>query len=225
MFRALLFGLLAGIPICAAVEVHLEVDAQLPMTRRMLFVVDRSGSMHGDHFHRALNAVSQLLETPTDDLEVGVIAFNDATIRWPGRPEPERAKPVPPGWASLPSEEAVSAANRWLEELGAGGDTLIMPALRDALAEPRKELSVVLVTDGLFGRERTSEIHALIASLQEDRERRGLERAVIGVYGLGAPQKILYEIAEMGRGGYLREEAPPEDEDAPAMIQPTKSLR
>lgn len=224
MFRALLFGLFVGIPLCA-VEVNIEVDAQLPMTRRMLFVVDRSGSMHGDHFHRALNAVTALLEHPTDDLEVGVIAFNDATLRWPGKPEPDRAKPVPPGWASLPSEEAITSANRWLEELGAGGDTLIMPALRDALGEQRKELSIVLVTDGLFGRERTSEIHALIAGLQQDREEKGLDRAVIGVYGLGAPQKILYEIAEMGRGGYLREEAPPEmEEEAPAMM-PTKRLR
>src|SRR5690606_27366979 len=117
-----------------------------------------SGSMHGDHFDRALRAVRDMFEHPTDDLEVGVIAFNDAAIRWPGRPEPERRRPVPPGWASLPSEESVDAANRWLEQLGAGGDTLIIPALSAALSEPRDELSIILVTDGLFGRERTDDI-------------------------------------------------------------------
>jgi Mg-chelatase subunit ChlD len=222
--RAMTLAFVLAFPVFAAVQLELEVEPQSPITRRMLFVVDRSGSMHGDHFARALAAVREMFEHPTDDLEVGVIAFNDGTTRWPGRPEPDRRpRPVPPGWASLPAEDVVADANRWLEELGAGGDTLIMPALRAALTEPRNELSVILVTDGLFGRERTDDIMGLIATLQEERERQGLDRAVIACYGLGPSQKVLARIAEVGLGGYVREEVPL-DEDVP-MLQPATTIR
>lgn len=216
--RAASLALLTALPVWAGIQLHLEVEPATPLTRRLMFVVDRSGSMHGDHFDRALRAVREMFEHPTDDLEVAVLAFNDGTTRWPGRPELERRRPVPPGWASLPSEESVAAANRWLADLGAGGDTLIIPALSVALSEPRDELSVVLVTDGLFGRERTDDIMGLIAAKQEERERRGLGRAVIACYGLGPTQRILARVAEVGGGGYVREEVPLEGDDvAPAL--------
>jgi hypothetical protein len=88
----------------------------------------------------------------------------------------------------------------------------VIPALREALAERRDELSVVLVSDGLFGRERTDDVLSAIAIAQADRERLGLHHAVIGVYGLGASQKVLTEIAEVGAGGYVREEVPLEED-------------
>jgi Mg-chelatase subunit ChlD len=212
VLRALAFTLLAALPLFAAVQLTIEVEPQARITRRVLFVVDRSGSMHGDHFGRALNAVRGMLEQSTDDLEVAVLAFNDGATRWPGRPEPDRARPVPAGWAALPSDDAVDAANAWLEQLGAGGDTLIIPALKEALAEPREDLSVVLVTDGLFGRERTDDIMGLIAARQQEREQRGWGRAVVACYGLGSSQRILARIGDVGLGGYIREELPP-DED------------
>lgn len=221
MIRALLVSLLVALPVLA-VELHVEVEPQARITRRVLFVVDRSGSMHGDHFSRALVAVRGMLEQSTDELEVALLAFNDATTRWPGRPEPDRAKPVPPGWAALPSDEAVAEANAWLHKLGAGGDTLILPALKDALAEPREELSVVLVTDGLFGRERTDDIMGLIAARQGEREKLGLGRAVIACYGLGSTQRILARIGDVGAGGYIREQLTPEEEDHDAGGMPTK---
>lgn len=212
MLRLAIAGLVS-LPLCA-VQLQLEVAPSAPITRRVLFVVDRSGSMHGDHFSRALAAVRDLIEHPTDDLEVAVIAFNDLATRWPGKPEGggTNKRSVPFGWAALPSETAVDEAEAWLAALGAGGDTLVTPALRAALAEPRDELSVVLVSDGLFGRERTDDILSAIAAAQGDRERHGLRPAVIGVYGLGACQKVLTLIAENGQGGYVREEVPLDDE-------------
>jgi Mg-chelatase subunit ChlD len=195
-----------------AVQLHVEVDPGAPITQRVLFVVDRSGSMHGDHFTRALVAVRGLIEHPTDDLEVAVIAFNDTAVRWPGKPE-SGPREVPQGWAALPSDTAVGEAEAWLEELGAGGDTLVIPALRAALSEARSGMSVVLVTDGLFGRERTDEVLQTIAGLQAEREKAGHGRAVIGVYGLGGCQKVLMQIGEAGGGGYVREEVPLEDEE------------
>ena len=117
---------------------------------------------------------------------------------------------------------AVAEANAWLHKLGAGGDTLIIPALKDALAEPREELSVVLVTDGLFGRERTDDIMGLIAARQEEREKLGLGRAVIACYGLGSTQRILGRIGEVGGGGYIREQLTPEEETLDSAGIPTK---
>lgn len=208
MLRLALAGLVT-LPLCA-VQLQVEVAPSAPITRRVLFVVDRSGSMHGDHFSRALAAVRVLVEHPTDDLEVALIAFNDAAIRWPGKPESggRNERSIPPGWAALPSETAVDEAEAWLADLGAGGDTLVIPALRAALAEQRHELSVILVSDGLFGRERTDDVLSAIANAQAERGRAGLAPAVIGVYGLGTCQKVLTQIAEAGAGGYVREDVP-----------------
>ncbi|MCO5167674.1 MAG: VWA domain-containing protein [Planctomycetes bacterium] len=222
MLRLALVGL-AALPLCA-INLHVEVEPSARITRRVLFVVDRSGSMHGDHFSRALDAVRSMLEQSTDELEFALLAFNDVPTRWPGVPETDRPRPVPPGWAALPSDTALTKANGWLEEMGAGGDTLIIPALRAALVEPRDDLSVVLVTDGLFGRERTDDIMGTIANLQEQRERDGHGRAVIACYGLGPSQKILARIGEVGGGGYVREDMDFEDEP-PGLLPPTKSFR
>ena len=217
----LLVAALVSLPLCA-VQLHIEVAPTTPITRRVLFVVDRSGSMHGDHFSRALAAVRDMIEHPTDDLEVALIAFNDAAIRWPGKPE-EGRRSVPAGWAALPSDTAVAEAEGWLEALGAGGDTLVIPALRAAMTERRQELSVVLVSDGLFGRERTDDILGVITSAQAEREAAGLGHAVVAVYGLGPNQKVLCRIGELGRGGYIREEVPLEDEaGALQKIQPPR---
>lgn len=220
MTRVIAVVALLTLPL-GSVQLHVEVDPATPITQRVLFVVDRSGSMHGDHFSRALAAVRELAEHPTDDLEVAVIAFNDTATRWPGKPEQGQRK-VPQGWAALPSETAVGEAEAWLAALGAGGDTLVLPALRAALAEARDGLSVVLVSDGLFGRERTDEIMKAIADLQAAREKAGHGRAVIGVYGLGACQKVLVLIGETGGGGYVREDVPLEDEEDLGTLRPVQ---
>lgn len=193
--------------LCCPPDLHVEVAAQSPLTERVIFLVDRSGSMDGDHFTRALKAFSEMINRPTDDLEIAIIAFNDTTYRWPGKPEDG----VPFGWARLPSSIAAKEAENWLTVLGAGGDTILGGALREALAERRDKLSIVVVSDGLFGRERTEDLTSIIETGQAEREQNNLGKAIIGVYGLGPHQKILTTIAEMGGGGYLREEVFLED--------------
>lgn len=174
-----------------------EVEPTKPLTSKIMFVVDRSGSLTGDQFSRALLAVRGVLTVPTDDLEVAMIAFNDTVIRWPGRPGGK----VPAGWASLPAAGTAREAEEWLRVLGAGGDTLVIPALMAALSDHRASMSIVLVTDGLFGREPRHVILDVIERAQAARP----DRAVIAVYGLGPRQQILTEIAEAGGGAYVRE--------------------
>lgn len=215
MHRLFVGALLAGLAFFNITLVE-EVAQQHPLTSKLMFVVDRSGSMHGNHFNRALDAVKQVASQDFDDVEIAVIAFNDLAARWPGKPEDGDQK-IPYGWA-IPTPEAVEEAGDWLAELGAGGDTLIIQTMILALQEPRKELSIILVTDGLFGRERNDDILKAISDAQTWREENGFGRAVILCYGLGNFAKPLAEIGEVGCGGYLREEIPPDEPELDPMI-------
>lgn len=223
--RAFRFVVLAGISVSAAalacqVTMVEEVKAESPTSKYVLFVVDRSGSMTGDHFGHAMQMVRDSFAQPVDEAQFGLIAFNDASVRWPGKPEGR----VPSGWAAMPSKDAADEALKWLSDLGAGGDTLAIQALRPALMEPRGDkdnyLTVALVSDGLFGRERDDDILAMIEECQRARARSGRGRAVIVVIGIGPPQKTLRRIAEAGKGGYIRlEPEPPEDEDIEGVLR------
>ena len=198
----LLFMLCSSLPLLSGLVMVVEPQARL--TKRVVFVVDVSGSMRGDKLGAACTAVMTALQQPVDEMEIAVIAFNDQPRRWPGIPE-EGERKVPKGWAALPSQDAVKAAEKFLGELGAGGDTQVSPALREGLAEPRDDLSLVLVSDGIFQRESPDEVMAAFESGQKQREERELGRAVLMVYGVGSESGVLRRLAEGGRGGYLRE--------------------
>lgn len=187
--------------LCLGSTLIVEIEPTRPLTTHVCFVVDRSGSMHGQDFTDAIGAFRQVSEQPIDELEISVIAFTDITARWPGLDGS--------GWAELPSLEAMEAASGWLEALGAGGDTLVTPALMEALRLDRKELSIVLVSDGLFGRELSHHILGAVAGAQQERIQKGLDPALIAVYQVGGYKTKLLEA--LGReGGYLRLEPPPQ---------------
>ena len=177
------------------------VPPEARLTRRILFVVDTSGSMRGDKFGQACSAVLKVAEQPVDEVEIAVLAFNHGTRRWTGVPE----KGIPPGWAALPSLHATQAAAGFLAQGGAGGDTQVISALREALAEKRDELSIVLVTDGLFVREKTEDVIQALKTGQEERVKNKLKPAVLLVYGIGGEMEVLRELGKIGHGGYLRE--------------------
>lgn len=182
------------------------VEPQARLTKRIMFIVDVSGSMRGDKFGAACKAVVGAFEQPVDELEIAVLAFNDEPRRWPGIPEEgEGGRRIPEGWAALPSREAVEKAERFLSETGADGDTLVIPALTRALAEERRELSLVLVTDGIFQRESADEVLAAFEAGQKAREERELGRVVLLAYGVGGEAPVLRSLGAAGRGGYIRE--------------------
>lgn len=160
------------------------------MTRRIMLVVDHSGSMRG-HYDEALSAVREIAEQPTDELTLGCIAFSGQTTSF-GK------------WVSLPSAEGLNELSQWLQTRAPHGETFVIPALTQALAEPHRDLSVVLVSDGVFTREGTTAIVEAIESAQLKRVKHGHGRAVIAVYGIGHRKATLEAIAEAGKGGYFR---------------------
>ena len=192
--------LLVSLVLAALVVV---VEPTRPLTTHVVFVVDRSGSMAGGAFRDALTGFREVAGAPVDELEIAMIAFNNTTVRWPGKPDEETK--TKPGWAALPSATAIDEAEAWLLDLGAGGDTYVIPALAEALQLDTDELSIVLVSDGCFGHERDGEVLGVVAGLQAQRVQRGLKPALIAVYQTSGFQTRLLEA--LGRdGGYLRVE-------------------
>lgn len=127
------------------------VEPGLPMSNRVIFLFDRSGSMAwGDNnIQSAIATVNQVITQPLDDLWVGIYAFDRTEKRWGGIPE----EGVPAGWAALPSEAAVKAINEFMTAFPPQGGTRIMPALTAAMqdrTEVKSHLTIVIVSDGLF---------------------------------------------------------------------------
>jgi Mg-chelatase subunit ChlD len=206
------------------------VAPEVRVTKRLLFVVDASGSMEGQRFANACSGVLEIASQPIDEMEIGLIAFEDDHARWPGVPDPapaegasapEGERQLPSGWARLPSKDAVDAASAWLAARPPRGGTQVIPALTAALTEPRRELTVVLVTDGQFYQEDDAEVLAAIERAQQARAARGWGRAVIVVYGVGDVHDVLKDVAKRGKGGYFRRMEAPVIPPQPALAVPT----
>ncbi len=197
------------------------VPAKARMTKRVLFVVDVSGSMAGLKFDKASQAVIEIAGQPVDEMEIGLIAFDNAPSRWPGIPEKaqEGVPAVPKGWAALPSKEAVDSASGWLRKINPTGGTRLIPALKSALAEDRDKLSLVIVTDGQFYQETSTKIYAALEEGQKAREAKGLGRAVVLIYGVGESNSTLKKLGELGQGGFYRKQKEPVI-PTPVMVMP-----
>lgn len=175
------------------------------LTKRIVLVVDTSGSMQiGDRIARAVDVVLRVLTQPTDDLQVSIVAFSNTPSRWKGVAE----KGVPEGWARFPSVPAKRAALAWLRSFPADGLTCPGPALAAALSEPRRHVSVVLVSDGRFDE---APVLKLLKAGQEWRRKRKLGRAPVMAYGVGEDardQEAMRKLGKAGGGGFLVEPKP-----------------
>lgn len=194
------------------------VPARARLTNRVILVVDVSGSMTGDpeRISGAFDAVRLMTSMPGDDLEIAVIAFSDYHVRWPGIKErclhrkgvkcSPRWRCLPPGWARFPSLTARKAILRWLQGTQVrainGNGTRAAPAMVSALAERRKNISVILVTDGEVEAGTTVKMLKL---WQKNRIARGLGAAVFRTYGVGNFVKeatVMRELGKLGGGGF-----------------------
>jgi len=203
---ALLFGLVAiilclttGIAVLGqdADEIPLfeVVPAQERLSARMIVLVDTSSSM-SPYWYTAINAARSIADQPTDEMELGVIAFNVRATRWPGIEDG-----TPRGWCRLPSALASDGPQgwrTWLFRQVPGGGTRLDLALEAAMTDRLDGVSLVVVTDG-----RCPTVEAGLQAGRAFREAEGLDPVIISVLlvaGLDPPENMR-TLAREGRGG------------------------
>jgi len=197
-----LFYLFVLAAVCLGGDLQVVHEPAGPITKRVLLVVDVSGSMKSaNRITDAIEAIKTITQQPIDEMEFGLLVFSDQTRRWPGIPE----EGVPKGWAALPSDEAIKSAQEFVESNVIDSNTLYTSALTEALNEKRDNLSIVLISDGLGLY--SSDLTAALASCTERqawREQAGLGKAVIYVINIGKSQDWLTDLAKIGGGGHYR---------------------
>ena len=150
--------------------------------RDYVFVVDISGSMHGFPLDTAKALMRQLLGNLRASDTFNVLLFSGSN------------RMLAPH--SVPATPAnVNAAIRTIEQMGGGGSTELLPALRRVYAEPKApELArtVVVVTDGYVTVE--SEAFALV--------RQHLGQANVFAFGIGSSvnRHLMEGLARAGMG-------------------------
>ena len=160
-------------------------DATLTMPRELIFVVDTSGSMHGNSIAQAKQALERALEDLGANDRFNIIEFNSTTR------------------ALYHQSVAADAANlkharRFIQGLDANGGTEMRPALRLALDSASTEThlrQIVFITDGSVGNE--DELFGMIETRLGD--------ARLFTVGIGsAPNSwFMRKAAELGRGAFV----------------------
>ncbi len=193
MRRLLLVLLICWLPAASRAATLVKViPPEQDLTRNVVVIVDTSGSMSGKRIGAAISAVGLLMKRPGESYQYKLVAFRDKVHVWPQ------------GWVEMPSPGSLEAAQRWLVSLGgeygAAGETFVTPAIRLALQEKRKDLSIVLISDGSF----TFGADLVTLSFevgQKLRRERKLGEAVLMCIGIGRTHPHLEALGRMGKGG------------------------
>lgn len=175
------------------------------LSRRIFLVIDVSGSMKLEgQVGKVLDAVRLILQQPLDDFELGMATFSDKATRWPGvKDADDNPKPVAWGWARLPSQTTVDAAEKWLAKIKPFGGTEPSCALEIALKERVGELCVILISDGGFS---ANPVMHTVDTWQAWRKKEKLGEAVIMSYGVGGDAETstgcMPELGTKWKGGF-----------------------
>jgi Ca-activated chloride channel family protein len=161
-----------------------DIERQSTKLRDLTFIVDTSGSMHGDSIAQARSALIAGLERLRDEDRFNIVRFSDTTSRlWS---ESRAATP-----------QNLAEAVYWINQLQADGGTEMLPALAMALSlrpddSADRLRQVVLMTDGDVGNE--ADLFSLI--------RNGLGDARLFTVGIGSAPNgyFMRRAARFGRG-------------------------
>ncbi len=158
-----------------------DLNAELE-AREFLYVIDRSGSMSGGPLEQAKNGVKVALRAMSERDTFSIQAFDDKVEWFEATPQQV-------------TQEAVNAAERWLNKIEARGGTEIVGALDAALnvrADAERTRYIVFLTDGAV----TDDEGALRAL------RKGRNQARVFTFGIGPSvnRSLLVKLAEGGRG-------------------------
>ncbi len=130
-----------------------EADPELEIPKDLIFVLDQSGSMEGEKFRQAQEALHFVLDHLNPGDHFNILAFSTGLQPFSHELQPAR--------------EAAQAA-RWVDGLAAAGSTDINRALLEALAQADDERStyILFLTDGLPTAGET-EIDAILRNVRE----------------------------------------------------------
>ncbi|CAM3388103.1 VIT and vWA domain-containing protein [Polaromonas hydrogenivorans] len=166
----------------AMIEPPKQVATQAINPRDYIFVVDISGSMHGFPLDTAKTLMRELIGKlrPSDTFNVLLFSGSNRFL----------------SPASVPATQAnIEQAVRTIDEMGGGGGTELIPALKRVYAEPKAadvSRTVVVVTDGFVTVER--EAFELV--------RRNLSQANLFSFGIGSSvnRHLMEGLARAGMG-------------------------
>ncbi len=107
-----------------------------PIPKDVLLVLDRSGSMEGEKFQQAMQALEYVLEHLNQEDRFNILAFSTDVLSYK---------------ANLRPAAEAAEAKRWLKNLSAEGSTDIHTALLQALQmiTPDRPTYLIFLTDGL----------------------------------------------------------------------------
>ena len=152
--------------------------------REVVFVIDVSGSMHGQSIEQARAALRLALGRLKPADTFNVISFNDRTASLFAGAAPA-------------TRDNARYADRWVAALRAQGGTEMLPALRLALDGQERAgrlRQVIFLTDGAVGNE--AQLFAAI------RERLGASRLFTVGIGSAPNAHFMREAARLGRGTF-----------------------
>jgi len=154
------------------------------MPVEMLYMIDVSGSMEGTSIEQARGALLQALDRLRPSDRFGILAFSSGYHEFAQEPLPATA-------------ENLGAARRYVQRLGAGGGTEMLPALLHLMRKPEIPgylRHIILLTDGDLGNE-----EEIFAALRSDLRGARLYTVAIG----SAPNHFLAtKMAQFGRGTF-----------------------
>jgi Ca-activated chloride channel family protein len=119
-------------------------DKKANVKRQITMIIDISGSMSGPSIRQAKSALSKAVTDLSSDDYFNVIAFQSFT------------KKLFQFGSRKADEVNIRKAQEWINELEAGGGTVMGPSLKMALEEKHKEghlRQIIFITDGAIGYE------------------------------------------------------------------------
>lgn len=214
-------------------------EATAPLTRRVAFVVDTSGSMRGAPCAAAAAEVATILSLYPDDGRARIWCFPamrgveempaavSVSVDGIGEVDLLSLDRDADGWFMLPSDRVPRAAAAWLSGRGSGNTDLGVAVAAVLHALPHDDLSIVVVTDG----EPDPPDGDHIALVRAEQERRAAGAAPLHVILLrerpndrdASARAVAQQLAGDTGGGALMLELSPDD-DARAIIPSRAAL-